>query len=232
MMGNGIRSATPAVPRVPAEDATPETSRPPASPLITAEGPEAVGTALARQGRPPAGEGLRHQSRFAVALVSAARTPADPLSAIRLSLDRISVAPRSDLFRTRDSDRTRTYLVARTSILLAASTDLATEGLAAAWVGAVTALEGSADMATVGVAVFLGPALAGEVGALAWDGRIGAATGDLAGRWAGILGGTTLIGMRRGRRTTTTGTTLTACTTIRRPTIPMLRMTTTRGQAT
>jgi hypothetical protein len=252
MMDSGIRSATPAVPRVSAEDAAPDPSRPPASPLITAEGPTAVGTLLARPGalrrqqRPPTRGGLRHQGRFTVALVSAPRTSAGPLSAIRLSLNRVSVTPRSDLLQTRDSDRTHPCLGARASVLLAASKDLETEGLAAASVGAGTAFEGSDDMATVGgeafgpatvtggARAFLEPALAGagEVGVLAWDGRIGAATGDRVGRSAGILGGTTLIGMRRGRRTTTTGVILMERTTMRRLMIPMLRMTTTRGRAT
>jgi hypothetical protein len=152
MMDSGIRSATPAVPRVSAEDAAPDPSRPPASPLITAEGPTAVGTLLARPGalrrqqRPPTRGGLRHQGRFTVALVSAPRTSAGPLSAIRLSLNRVSVTPRSDLLQTRDSDRTHPCLGARASVLLAASKDLETEGLAAASVGAGTALEGSDDM--------------------------------------------------------------------------------------
>lgn len=251
MMDSGIRSATPAVPRVSAEDAAPDPSRPPASPLITAEGPTAVGTLLARPGalrrqqRPPTRGGLRHQGRFTVALVSAPRTSAGPLSAIRLSLNRVSVTPRSDLLQTRDSDRTHPCLGAHASVLLAASKDLETEGLAAS-VGAGTALEGSDDMATVGgeafgpatvtggARAFLEPAWAGagELGVLAWDGRIGAATGDRVGRSAGILGGTTLIGMRRGRRTTTTGVILMERTTMRRLMIPMLRMTTTRGRAT
>jgi hypothetical protein len=119
--------------------------------------------------------------------------------------------------------------------------DLAIETLAAG-VGAVTALEGSAGMASVGGEVF-GPATvmggtqafsepalagAGEVGVLASDGRIGVATGDRAGRTAGIPGGTTPIGMRRGRLTATTDITLTLGTSIRRRTIRMLRLTTRR----
>ena len=79
MTAIGIRSA--AVLRVSAEDTTPETSRPPASPLITAEGPTAVGTLLARPGAPrqawaSARGGLHDQGRFTVALLSAARTSA------------------------------------------------------------------------------------------------------------------------------------------------------------
>lgn len=50
MMDSGIRSETPAVPRVSAEDVIPETSQPPAYPLITAEYPTAVGIPLARPG--------------------------------------------------------------------------------------------------------------------------------------------------------------------------------------
>jgi hypothetical protein len=38
MMGNGIRSATPAIPRVSAEDAAPETSQAPTFPLVTEAG--------------------------------------------------------------------------------------------------------------------------------------------------------------------------------------------------
>ena len=70
-------------------------------------------------------------------------------------------------------------------------------------------------LATVGVVVGAGAAVgagAGEVGASASDGRTGAATG----RSAGILGGTTLIGMPRGR-TPTTRITTTARTIRMRP---------------
>lgn len=66
-MDNGIRSAT-AVPHGSAEDVVPETSGPPASPLVTAEGPTAVGILLARPGA------LR---RFAAVLVSEPRISAD-----------------------------------------------------------------------------------------------------------------------------------------------------------
>lgn len=120
MMGNGIRSATAAVPRGSAEDTTPETSGRPASPLITAGGSTAIGILLARPGA------LR---RFAAALVSEARILADPVSEIRLSLDRASAA--LDPFRTRVSDRTAMHFVAPASIPLAATADLAIEGLAA-----------------------------------------------------------------------------------------------------
>src|SRR5579862_5071742 len=69
-------------------------------------------------------------------------------------------------------------------------------------------------------------------GASAWAGPIGAATGGPAGRSAGTPGGTTLTGTRLGR-IRTTQTTRTRDTTIRRlTTIPMLRMTPTRGQTT
>lgn len=172
VMGNGIRSATPVVPGVSAEDAIPETWRPPASPLITAEDPKVVGTLLARQGalrqqaRPPVRRRLRDQRRFTVALGSAARTSANPLSAIRLSRGRVSATLPSDPLETRDLDQAHPYLGARASITLAASADLATEGLAAAWVGA--GLEGSAGMATVGEEAF-GPATV-TVGARAfWE---------------------------------------------------------------
>lgn len=87
---------------------------------------------MARHARVSARERLRDRPRFVVDQVSAARTSADPLSAILLSLGLISVTRRSDLFRTRDSDRARTYSAARASILLAASVGLAIEGSAAA----------------------------------------------------------------------------------------------------
>lgn len=69
--------------------------------------------------------------------------------------------------------------------------------------------------AAVGEAAGAGGIGDGEVGALASDGRTGAAPGDRAGRSAGILGGTTLIGIPRGRTPTTRITTTTG-TTIRR----------------
>jgi hypothetical protein len=253
MMAIGIRSA--AVLRVSAEDATPETSRPPASLLITAEGPTAVGTLLARPGAPrqawaSARGRLHDQGRFTVALVSEARTSVDPISAARLSLDRARVAPRLGPSGTRDSDRARTYLVAHASIPLVASAVLATAGVGAGTVGAETDLEGSAGMATVGTEVFglatdtttvvagafLVRALAGALagagdGDLAWDGRTGVATGDRAGLTDGIRGGTTRIGTRPGRRTTTTIIILTSDTTIRHPTSRTLCLTTTRRRA-
>ncbi len=222
-MDNGIRSAT-AVPHGSAA-ATLETSGPPASPLITAEGPTAVGILLARPGA---------LLRFAAALVSEPRISADLRSAILLSLDRVLVTPRSDLFRTRASGRRLTRFVAPDSIPLAATADLATEGLGVDWAGAETVFEGTADTVTVGrevsgpamagAAAFSGRALvgAGEVGALAWDGR--------TGRMDGIRGGTTPTGIRLGRTTTTTRTT--PGTTIRHRMIPTLGMTTIRGRVT
>ena len=219
MMGNGIRSATARVPHDSAEGAVRETSRPLVCLLIMAEGPTAPGILSARPGA------LR-QGR----LLARGR--------VWDSGHRISVDPLSAPFRTRASDRTRTGLVARDSIPLAA-TDLATEGLAAA--GAGTAFEDTAATATVGgeafgrgmvgVAASLVRALVGEVGALAWAGHTGAATGVQAGRMDGIPGGTTLTGTRPGRPITTTST-LTSGTTMLRRTIPTLRMTTIREQVT
>ena len=249
MMAIGIRSA--AVLRVSAEDATPETSRPPASPLTTAEGPTAVGTLLARPGAPrqpwASARGGRHdQDRFTAALVSAARTSVDPISAIRLFLDRGRIALRSDPSGTRDSDRARTYLVVHASIPLAAIAVLATAGVGVGTVGAETALEGPAGVAMVGTEVFglvtdtttvvagafWERALAGVGdGVSAWAGRIGAATGDRAGLTDGIPGGMTRIGMRPGRRTIITRLTLTSGTTVRRPTNRTLCLTTTRRRA-
>ena len=218
-MGNGIRSATVAIPHGSAADATPETSDPRASPLITVEGPTVSGILLARPGA---------LHRFAAALVSEIR-----VSAIRLSLDRVPAARHSDRFRMRASDRTATHFEAPDSIPLTATADLATEGLAADWAGAETAFAVTADTvtvggevfgpATVGVAAFTGRAflaMAGEVGALAWDGRTGPTDGT--------PGGTTPIGMRRPIATTRT----TPVTTIRRNTILTMGMTTIRGQAT
>ena len=97
--------------------------------------------------------------------------------------------------------------------------------IGAVTVGAVTTV-GAVAVAMVGV----GEDGAGEdgAGALGSDGR----TGDLAGDWAGPLGGTTLIGMPRGPPTATrtiriTGTTR---TTIRR-TVWIRRLTTIRREA-
>lgn len=73
---------------------------------------------------------------------------------------------------------------------------------------------------------------AGEVGASASDGRTGVFTGDLAGRSAGIHGGTALTGMARGRPTLTIRITATTGPTIRRRTSRIRRMTTTRREAT
>lgn len=112
-----------------------------------------------------------------VALVSAARTSPDRLSAIRLSLDRVPVTPRSDRLGTHDSDQTHPCLGARGLVPLAASADLATGVLATDSVGTGTALEGSDDMVTVGGEAF-GPATV-TVGARAFldragDGEVGA----------------------------------------------------------
>ena len=158
MMAVGTPSATAAVLRVQAEDAAPETSRPPASPLVTAEGPTEHGTPLAHPGSPLRAwerDGLHDQCRFAAARVSAARTSADPLLAIPLSLGRVGVIPRSDHLGTRDSDQARTCSAARDSIPLAATEhsatgDLAGAGVGTGTVGAGIALELSAGAATVG----------------------------------------------------------------------------------
>jgi hypothetical protein len=227
-MGNGIHSATAAIPHGSAADATPETLGPRASRLIKAEGPMVSGILLARPGALP---------RFAAALVSETRISADPGSAILLSPDHVPAARRSDLFPTRASDRTATHFVAPASIPLAATTDLAIEGSATEGAGAGTTLAGTADTATVGgevlgtamvgAATFSGQAIlgragAGEVGASAWDGR--------PGRTDGIPGGTALTGIPHGLSTTTTRTT--PATTIHRRTIPTMRVNTIRGQVT
>jgi hypothetical protein len=253
-MESGIRSATPAIPRVSAGGAAPEALVAPASPRTTGGSPTAVGTLLARPGahrraHAPARDGLRGRGRLTAAPVSADRTSAvhtlaDQVSAIRLSVGRVSATLRSDLLATPDSHRTHPSLETRTAVPSAASADLAIEALAAAGVGAGIAWEGSVGMATVGgeafgpdtatvtdgARAFSEPTLAGdgEVGVSDWDGRTGVATGDRAGRLAGIPGGTTLIGMRRGRRTTTIRNILTGCTTIHRRTIPTLRVITNR----
>jgi len=252
MMAAGIPLATAAVLLTSAVDAAPETSPPPASPLITAEGLTASGTPLAPPGAPPEASewcSLHDQGRFAGAPVSAARTSADPLSAVPLLLDRIRVIPRSGHLGMRDSHRAHICLVARASIPFAATTDSATGDLAVAGVGtetvgAGTATEDTAGAATAGIeaigrdttttvgeVAFLERASAG-VGALAWAGRIGAAIGDRAGLSAGTPGGTTLIGIRPGPLTTTTRIILTSVTTIRRLTPRMLCLTTTRRRAT
>lgn len=217
-MGSGIRSATVAIPHGSAADATPETSGPRACPLVAAGGPTVSGILLARPGA---------LHRFAAALVSEIR-----VSAIRLSLDRVPAARHSDRFRMRALDRTPTHFAAPDSIPLTATADLAIEGLAADWAGAEAAFAVTADTVTVGGKVF-GPAMvgvaaftgraflamAGEVGALTWDGPTGPTDGT--------PGGTTPIGMRRPLATTRT----TPGTTMRR-TIPTMPMTTIRGQAT
>ena len=220
MMGDGIRSETAVVPHGSAEGAVRETSLPPVFPLITAEGPTAPGILSARPGALRQGRPLAR-------------------GRVRDSGPRVSADPLSVPFRTRASDRTRTGLVDPASIPLVASTDLATEGLAADRPGAGTGFEGTAATGggevfgpvMVGAAAFLGRALAGEVGALAWAGHTGAATGARAGRMDGIPGGTTLTGMRRGRPTTTTST-QTSGTTMLRRTTPMFQMTTIREQVT
>src|SRR6266851_5519164 len=107
MMGNGIRSAAARVLHGSTEGAVRETSLPPVSPLITAEGPTAPGILSARpgalrQGRPWARGRVRD---------SEPRVSADPLSAVHLSADRVPAAPASDPSRTRASDRTPTGLV-------------------------------------------------------------------------------------------------------------------------
>lgn len=161
-MAVGIPSA--AVLRVQAGDAALETSRAPISPLITEEGPTAHGTPLAHPGAPlqawPRG-GLHDQGRCTAAPVPAARTPADPLSAIPLLLDRVRVILRTDPLGLRDSDQAGTWLAARASIPMVAIADLATMDLAAAGdgmetVGTGTAMDGvvSAGMATAGTEAF------------------------------------------------------------------------------
>ena len=175
MMAVGTPSATAAVLRVQTEDAAPETSRLPASPLVTAEGPTEHGTPLAHPGSPLRAwerDGLHDQCRFGAARVSAARTSADPLLAIPLSLGRVGVIPRSDHLETRDSDQARTCSAARDSIPLAATADSATGDLAGAGVGTGTvgagiALELSAGAATVGTEAF-GLATTTTVGAVAF----------------------------------------------------------------
>ena len=164
MTVSGIRLAMAAVLQASLVGAT--TLPAPASRLTTVEGSEAVGTALAHPERVP---------WQAVRGAAAARASADPISATRLSRDRVSAAPRLDRFRTRASDR---ILAARASILLAAIGD--------------SAIEASTAMATVGAEAF-GQAMAGVTsssavagvgvaGALAWDGPTGAAIGDRVGR--------------------------------------------------
>lgn len=205
---SGTRSETPAVPRVRAEDVIPVS--PPVIPLITAEGRAAAGTALAHQGRPPVGAGLRNLVRFAAALVSIALISADPLPAILLSLDRVPVAPRSDLFPAREGDRTRTSSAGRASILTAASTDLAAEGLTTAGVGVETrgvetlgagtagtgpTMEGTAGMAMVGEGAMdtgtagaeaIGPATVGVAASMGW--ALAGALEAGASAWDGRIG--------------------------------------------
>src|SRR5882724_2268613 len=92
-MGSGIRSATPAIPRISAEGAAPEALVAPASPRTTGGGPTAVGTLLARPGahrraHAPTRDRLRGRGRLTAAPVSADRTSAaytlaDQVSAIR-----------------------------------------------------------------------------------------------------------------------------------------------------
>lgn len=162
-MAVGIPLATATVLRASAEDAARETSPPPASPRTTVEGPTAAGTPLARPGAPLQQwerGGLRGQDRFAVAPVSAARTSADPLSAIPLLQDRVPVILISNHLGMLDSVRVRACLAARTSIPLAATTDSATGDMAAAGVG--TATVGTATAGTgAATAVSAGVATAG-----------------------------------------------------------------------
>ena len=237
-MGSGIRLAASAIPRVSVKDATPEALVTPASPLATGEDPAAAGTHLARPRAPLQAHALA-RGRQARPPVSAVHASGDRVSAIRLSLGRVPVTPHSDRLATRDLHPTHRCLETRIKEPSAVFADLATEALAVG-VGAGTVLEDLEGTATVGGQV-IGPATAmagtlafsdsdgvGEAGASDWDGHTGPATGDRAGHTAGIPGGTTLIGMRPGRRTTTIGNILTGCITIRRPTIPTPRMTTTQ----
>jgi hypothetical protein len=145
-MASGIRSATPVVPRLPAQDAIPEARPAQASPLAP-EVSRVVGIPLASQG-------------------------ALPVSAADPSAER------------------------------PASVGVAMVGEA---VGGVTVGDGGG---------------AGEVGASASAGRTGVFIGDRPGRLAGILGGTALTGLARGRPTLTITIRITATTgpTIRRRT--------------
>lgn len=164
MTVSGIRLAMAAVLQASLVGAT--TLPAPASRLATVEESGAVGVALARPERAP-GQALRG--------AAAARASADPILAIRLSRDRVSAAPRLDRFRTRASDL---ILAARASILLAALEDLGTEGS----IDLATAGAEAFGRVTAGAASSSEAASVGVAGALAWDGRIGAAIGDLAGR--------------------------------------------------
>jgi hypothetical protein len=268
-MASGIRSAALVISRVSVKDPIPDALPTQASLLAASEVPVVVGTLLARQtaprpeARPVSSAGAPAQPRFrdrlqcTAVLVSSTRIWAPPLSAIRLLPARASVTSRPDRpLPTRGSHRTRPCWVACASIPLAASTEpppLATEG---SWVadshgtglrsvgltdpasdGAALVGEAEDGVATAGAGV-----LAGEDGASASDGRIGAGTGDLAGPWAGVLGGTTLggtilIGTRHGRRIATTQIattqiTRTMCTPVCGHTAPVCGMTTTHLEAT
>ena len=178
--------------------------------------------------------------------VSAARISVDPLSVIRLSLDCVRRILRSDHLAMDDSHRAHICLVAHASIPLVVIADSAAEDLAIIGAGAGTAFEGSAGVGTVGTEVFgrdttttvgavafLERATAGAgIGALAWAGHTGAATGVRAGLTDGTPGGTTLIGTRRGRLTTITKTILISDTTIPRLTLRTLCLTTTPRRVT
>lgn len=222
-MGSGIHLAMPAAPRGPWEDAARGVSAAPTSPPV-AQYLAAAGIVLAATGQYPAGEAL---------------------SPVPLSRDHISPAPELDLSRPPDWARPQARSVARASVPWEPS---AAEG-SAAQVGGVTLSAATAVMATAVMAMAVTATVGDEVsgramdgvvassasagdGASAWAGPTGAATGDPAGRLAGTPGGTTRTGMRLGR-IRTTQTTRTRDTTIRRfTTIPMLRMTPTRGQTT
>lgn len=115
---------------VSAGDAIPEASVDQISPHTTAQCQAVVGTALALRGE------LHPQEQFAQA---PARTSADRLSVIPLSPGRIPVTPPSDRFRADALDRTRTCSVARASILIAASADMAIADSATRWPGAEAA---------------------------------------------------------------------------------------------
>lgn len=198
MMGTGTRSATGEVLPVSAEAASRETLLVRLSRRATVEGSTAGGIlSVRREARP--------QLRFAEELVSVARAFKVLLSAGHPSPDRIPDVPHSDLSRTRASDRTHNSLVARVSIPLAALADLAIEDLAMVSAGAGTALEVSTDSATDGEEAS-GRVTAGaeafSQAALDWVLAQVGHTGEAIGGWAGIPGGTTLTGTRRGLRTT------------------------------
>jgi hypothetical protein len=117
-MDSGTRSETAALLHISAAEEVPGTSEGPTFPRITAQRREAVGTALVlHEARPP--------ERFTAEPVSLVHILEARLSAIRLLPGRMPATLRSDPFRAGDLDR-QICTVARTSILLAASTDMAT----------------------------------------------------------------------------------------------------------